>query len=56
MAQFPYFNVSKAKREICDYRLGNVKQKYRVVKAEPKTTNASKPAINITDLPKASGL
>lgn len=55
LEQFPRFNVSKAKREICDYRLGNVKRKYKVVKAEPKATNASKPASNITELPKVSG-
>ena len=52
---FPHFNVSMAKREICNYRLGNVKRKYKVVKAEPKTTDTSKPASNITELPKASG-
>ena len=52
---FPHFNVSKAKREICDYRLGNVKQKYKVVKANPKTTDTSKPAINIAELPKVIG-
>ena len=51
---FPHFNVSKAKREICDYRLGRVKTKYKVVKAEPKATDTSKPASNITELPKAS--
>lgn len=52
---FPHFNVSKAKHEICDYRLGRVKTKYKVVKAEPKATNTSKPASNITELPKVSG-
>ena len=51
---FPHFNVSKAKREICDYRLGRVKTKYKVVKAEPKATDTSKPTSNITELPKAS--
>ena len=53
--QFPCFNVSKAKREVQKYRLGNVKQKYKVVKANPKTTDTSKPASNIATLPKASG-
>ena len=53
--QFPGFNVSKAKREVQKYRLGNVKQKYKVVKANPKTTDTSKPASNIAALPKASG-
>ena len=53
--QFPCFNVSKAKREVQKYRLGNVKQKYKVVKANPKTTDTSKPASNIAALPKASG-
>ena len=52
---FPHFNVSKAKREICDYRLGNVKRKYKVVKAEPKATDTPKPASNITELPKVIG-
>lgn len=52
---FPGFNVSKAKREVQKYRLGNVKQKYKVVKANPKTTDSSKPAINIAELPKVIG-
>lgn len=52
---FPHFNVSMAKREICNYRLGNVKRKYKVVKADPKTTDTSKPAIKIAELPKVSG-
>lgn len=52
---FPHFNVSKAKHEICDYRLGRVKTKYKVVKAEPKATDASKPASNIIEMPEASG-
>lgn len=52
---FPGFNVSKAKREVQKYRLGNVKRKYKVVKAEPKTTDTSKPAINIAELPKVIG-
>ena len=51
---FPGFNVSKAKREVQKYRLGNVKQKYKVVKANPKTTDTSKPASNIIEMPKAS--
>lgn len=55
LEQFPHFNVSKAKREICDYRLGKVKTKYKVVKAEPKATDTPKPAINIAELPKVIG-
>ena len=49
---FPKFNVEKARKEIREYRLGNVKAKYKVVKTAPKNR---KPASNISELPKASG-
>lgn len=49
---FPHFNVEKAKKDIQKHRLGNVKTKYKVVKAAPKN---SKPASNISELPVASG-
>ena len=48
---FPKFNVEKARKEIREYRLGNVKAKYKVVKTAPKNR---KPASNISDLPMAS--
>lgn len=47
---FPKFNVEKAKKHIREYRLGDVKAKYKVVK---KST--TKPSANITELPAASG-
>lgn len=49
---FPHFNVEKAKKDIQKHRLGDVKTKYKVVKATPKN---SKPASNISELPAASG-
>ncbi|MBQ8834734.1 MAG: hypothetical protein IJ001_07410 [Oscillospiraceae bacterium] len=49
---FPKFNVEKAKKEIREYRLGKVKAKYKVVKADPKNR---KPSSNIAELPMASG-
>lgn len=49
---FPHFNVEKAKKDIQKYRLGDVKTKYKVVKATPKN---SKHASNISELPAASG-
>ena len=48
---FPKFNVEKARKEIREYRLGNVKAKYKVVKTAPKNR---KPASNISDFPMAS--
>lgn len=54
--QFPGFNVSKAKREVQQYRLGVVKQKYKVVKALPKPATDNKPAIDLSALPMASGM
>ena len=49
---FPHFNVEKAKKDIQKHRLGDVKTKYKVVKATPKN---SKHASNISELPAASG-
>lgn len=49
---FPKFNVEKAKKEIREYRLGNVKAKYKVVKSAPKSRPSTS---NIADFPKASG-
>ena len=49
---FPKFNVEKARREIQKYRLGNVKEKYKVVKAAPKSRPSTS---NIADLSMASG-
>ena len=49
---FPKFNVEKAKKEIREYRLGNVKAKYKVVKTAPKNRKSTS---NIAELPAASG-
>ena len=49
---FPKFNVEKARREIREYRLGNIKAKYKVVKAAPKNRKSTS---NIADLPMAFG-
>jgi len=49
---FPKFNVEKARKEIREYRLGIVNDKYKAVKTAPKNR---KPASNISELPKASG-
>ena len=52
--QFPAFGtVEKAKKEIQKHRLGEVKAKYKVVKAVSKSNN--KPTSNISELPAASG-
>lgn len=44
---FPKFNVEKAKKEIREYRLGNVKAKYKVTLAAPKNRPSTS---NIADL------
>ena len=49
---FPKFNVEKARKEIQKYRLGNIKAKYKVVKAAPKNRKSTS---NIADFPMASG-
>lgn len=49
---FPKFNVEKARKEIRQHRLIEVKAKYKVVKAAPKNRPSTS---NIADFPKASG-
>ena len=52
--QFPNFGtVEQAKKRIQKHRLVKVKAKYKVIKAESKSTN--KPSLNLTDRPMASG-